>query len=260
MTVTVGDIARTIEAFAPKNLQESYDNAGLQTGDMSMHVTAVLVCLDVTEDILEEARQRHCNMIVSHHPLIFKGLKQLIGANATQRVVIEALKSDIAVYSAHTNLDSVAEGVSFEMANTLELENPQILAPRPDGSGLGVTGYTSPTPKLEFLRRVKDTFNVKALRFSSQSPQLVIRKVALCGGSGASLLNEAIEQKADIYITGDLKYHDYTAYGSEILLADIGHFESELCACRILRRVISDKFPDFPVLLSEREQNPVKIL
>lgn len=258
--ITVGDIARAIERFAPRSLQESYDNAGLQVGEPDMAVSAILICLDVTEEILNEAEHRHCNMIVSHHPLIFRGLKAITGANATQRIAMEAIRRNIAIYSAHTNLDSVRDGVSWEMANMLELSDTQVLSPRPDGSGLGVIGTVSPTPSLEFLRRVKDTFNVKALRYSAQSPQLVVRRVAMCGGSGASFIEDAINAGADIYITGDVKYHDFTSYALDILIADIGHFESERCSARIFSRIIADAFPDFPTFISESEQNPVKIL
>lgn len=259
----VKDIASAIEKFAPLPLQESYDNAGLQIGDPEMDISAILLCLDVTQDVINEAKQRGCNMIVSHHPLIFKGLKSLTGADETQRLVVDALKSGIAVYSAHTNLDSTNEGVSFEMAHMLHLQDIEVLAPQSEknDTGLGVIGNTmSPMPRIEFLRKVKETFNVGALRYSALSQHLVVRKVALCGGSGASLIKDALNRGADIYISGDIKYHDYTTYGLDMIIADIGHFESELCSRRILSRIIREAYPDCITYFSDSESNPVKIL
>lgn len=261
--IKVKDIARAIEEFAPLPLQETYDNAGLQVGNPEMNVSAILLCLDVTEEILKEAKARNCNMIVSHHPLIFKGLKNLTGSTPIQRMAIDALQSDIAIYSAHTNLDATFDGVSFEMGNNLELNDMSVLVANPPGSetGLGVVGYTkNPVPRMEFLRKVKETFGVRALRYSGESPHVVIRKVALCGGSGASFIGDAIRSGADVFLTGDVKYHDFTTYGHEILIADIGHFESELCSRKILSRIIREAYPDCIAYFSESETNPIKIL
>lgn len=258
----VKDIAEAIEDFAPKNLQESYDNAGLQVGDPNLEVTAALLCLDVTEEVLKEAKERECNLIVSHHPLIFHGLKSLTGADATQKLVMEALKNDVAVYSAHTNLDSVWDGVSHEIARRLNVKDLEVLEPQPNNprAGLGVVGNIKPLPKIEFLRKIKDTFKVTALRYSAQSPSLVVRRVAVCGGAGASLISSAIKANADILVTGDVKYHDFTSFGGEIIIADIGHYESELCSREILSRVIRDKFPELTTYFSISETNPIKIL
>lgn len=256
------DIATVIEEFAPKALQESYDNTGLQVGDPEMEVSAALLCLDVTEDLIEEAQRRHCNLIISHHPLLFKGLKQITGSTSAQRIVIKAIKHNIAIYSAHTNLDSVWEGVSHEMAHMLHIADIKVLIPKPgnESAGLGIIGTIQPVPKIEFLRKVKDTFNVKCLRYSSQSPQLVVRRVAVCGGAGASFIKDAIAAGADIIVTGDVKYHDFTEYGTEIIIADIGHYESELCTAKIFSRILREKFPDFVIYFSEKEANPVKFM
>lgn len=258
----VKDIAIAIETFAPRDLQEDYDNAGLQVGNREMEVSGVLLCLDVTEEILQEAIDRSCNMIVSHHPLIFKGLKSVTGGDAVQRIVAGAIRNDIAIYAAHTNLDAALEGVSHEIAHILNLKNIKVLDPRPDNpqTGIGVIGESSPTPKLEFLRRLKERFNVKNLRFSAHTPKLVIKKVAVCGGSGAYLIRKAIQEGADAIVTGDVKYHDFTTYGDYILIADIGHYESELCSQKIFSRIIRDSFPDAVVYFSEKETNPVSTL
>lgn len=259
----VKDIAKAIEDFAPLSLKEDWDNPGLQVGEREMEVTGVLLCLDVTEEILKEAKKRDCNMIVSHHPLIFGGLKRLTGASPTERIVAGALKDDIAIYSAHTNLDSAFEGVSYEMAHMLGMKDCRPLeksAIGNDKEGLGIVGTVAPTPKLEFLRKVKDTFEVKDLRYSAQTPGIVVRKVALCGGSGGSLIKQALQSGADVYICGDLKYHDFTSYGSEILLADIGHFESELCSRKILSRAIRSACPDCVIYFSDCERNPICLM
>lgn len=260
--VTVRDIADTIETFAPLALQEQYDNAGLQVGLPSGTVHAVMLCLDVTLDVLEEAIRRQCDLVVSHHPLIFHGLKTLTGSDETQRIVMRALEKGISVYSAHTNLDSAWNGVSHEMAHTLGVKDIEVLVPHGDDpkSGLGVVGNVTPTPKLEFLRKIKDKFGVKALRFSSQSPAIVVKRVALCGGAGASLIKDAIRAKADIYVTGDVKYHDFTSYGNDIVIADIGHYESELCSMKIFSRIIRERYPDLVVYFSEEQKCPVAVI
>lgn len=261
--IKVKDICGAIEGFAPLALQESYDNAGLQVGNPDAPVSAILLCLDVTEETVREARERSCNLIVSHHPLIFRGLKSLTGADQTQRIVMEALREGIAIYSAHTNLDSAQEGVSYEMAHMLGLKGLQVLVPSHEqaGIGLGIIGcYDNPVPQLEFLRKVKEAFGVKALRYSGQTQHLVIRKVALCGGSGAGFIGDALRQGADAYLSGDFKYHDYTSYGLDILIADVGHHESELCSRRILCRIIRESFPDCVTYFAESETNPIKIL
>ncbi|MDE5774470.1 MAG: Nif3-like dinuclear metal center hexameric protein [Muribaculaceae bacterium] len=257
--IRVGDIAGVIESFAPKRLQESYDNAGLQVGDPDMQVSAVLLCLDVTPEILEEAKRRQCNLIISHHPLLFSGLKQITGRTPVERIVIDAITNHIAIYSAHTNLDSAIEGVSYEIAHALDMRGLSVLEPKSDTPeyGLGVIGDIKPTPTLEFLRKVKELFNVSPLRYSAMSPQIVIRKVAVCGGAGASLIRNAITSGADVLLTGDLKYHDYTSYGYDILLADIGHYESELGSRKIFSRIIREAFPECVTYFAETESNPI---
>lgn len=262
LTVKVKDIASVIEDFAPRRWQESYDNAGLQIGNPDMEVSAVLVCLDVTERILQEAIERGCNMIVSHHPLIFKGLKELTGHTAVERIAIEAIRGDIAIYSAHTNLDSAWDGVSHEVAHILGLRNLVTLDVKQGETrvGIGVVGDLDPVPKMEFLRRLKEDFAVKGLRYAAAWPGLVVKRVAVCGGAGAYLIPAAIKAGADAIVTGDVKYHDYTTYGEDILISDIGHYESEFCTRQILSRLIKDRFPECPVFGAETEENPIQIL
>lgn len=260
--VTAADIASTIEKFAPLSLQESYDNAGMQVGNPEMPVSALLLCLDFTEDIQQEAIERGCNMIVSHHPLLFRGLKEITGSNDIQRIVIEAIRNGIALYSAHTNLDSAKNGVSYEMARMLGIHDIQVLCPNTENpdTGLGVIGNIPPTPKIEFLRKVKETFNVKAVRYSDRTSKLVVKRVALCGGSGAELIGDALKMQADAIVTGDVKYHEMVNFGQNMLVADIGHFESELCAREIFFRIIRAEYPELPIYFAESEKNPISII
>lgn len=260
---TIRDIATTIEGIAPLSLQESYDNSGLQIGSPDTQVNSVMVCLTVTEEILAEARSKGCELIVSHHPLLFKGLKHISDKTSTERIVTEAIRHNIALYAAHTNLDASKEGVSVDMAQALGMTEIKPLQPTGDNSieGLGVIGaMPNPVPALEFLRHVKKIFGVKNIRYSATTPTIVIRKVALCGGAGGSLIEKAIKKGADAYVTGDLRYHDYDSFGHEILLADIGHYESELGARKLLGRLIRDAYPDVVIMTAESEINPIETL
>ena len=257
--ITVADIATVIEEFAPCRLQEAYDNAGLQIGVPQQVVTGVLLCLDVNSDILAEAIKRGCNMIVSHHPLLFGGMKHITPDDDRGRVIIEAIRSGIALYAAHTNLDRTCEGVSYEIARQLQLTEMRVLSadPHDNNVGLGIIGSITPVPTLAFLRRVKETFNVEALRYSRSIPKFTVRRVAVCGGAGASLIRDAVQMGADVIVTGDVKYHDYTTYAGQILIADIGHYESEICTKKIFARILRAKFPDLTTYLSENEESPI---
>lgn len=261
--IKVSDISHALEAFAPLLLQENYDNSGLQIGNPNSPVSNILICLSITEDIVKEAITKDCQMIVSHHPLIFHGLKHLTEENTTQRMVATAIRNNIAIYSSHTCLDSAPGGVSSQMARLLHLENLKALETSNvmADAGMGVIGeLPNPLPAQEFLRILKSVFKVKALRYSKQSPQIVIKKIALCGGSGASLIPYAIKEKADAYVSGDIKYHDYDTYGSSLLLTDIGHYESEILTRNLLARIIKDAQPKINILISEQETNPIEIL
>lgn len=259
---TVAEIARTIEEYAPLKLQESYDNAGLQVGDPGMEVSAALLCLDVTEETVKEAERRECNLIISHHPLLFKGLKHLTGSTPTERIVMEALAKNIAIYSAHTNLDSAERGVSYEMAMMLDMKDilPLIPSTESTGCGMGAVGRIEPTPTLEFLRKVKEIFSVRNLKYAGPSSKLVIHTVALCGGSGAEFIPDAIAAGADIFISADIKYHEFTTNSQEIVIADIGHYESEVCTKKIFSHLLHENFPALVTYQAELEKNPVKYL
>ena len=364
--MNVKSICDLIEEVAPLALQESYDNAGLLVGDSQMEVTSVLVCIDITEEVIDEAIQKKCNLIISHHPLIFSGLKQITGRNEVQRCVAKAIKNDIAIYAAHTNLDNVLKGVSGKMAEKIGLKNIQILQPKQNAllklityvpqlhsfrvrqslfdAGAGQIGnydscsfnsegtgtfradenakpfvgdinelHSEPEIRIEvimsdylknqvlqallkshpyeepaydfiplknawnqvgagvvgeldeaedelvFLNRIKSIFDIPTIRHTNSLGKK-IKRVALCGGSGSSFLPDALAAKADVYISGDFKYHEFFDAQNRILIADIGHFESEQFTKDIFFEIISKKMPTFAVLISDSKTNPINYL
>ena len=364
--VKVKDILREIEHYAPLPLQEGFDNAGVQVGDVNQHATGVLLCLDVTEEVLDEAIEMGCNLIISHHPLAFKSFKSLTGSNYIERCMMKACKYDLVVYAAHTNLDNAVGGVNYRFAELIGLQNVRILSPQkgallklvtfvPEayaeimrntlfnaGAGsignydacsynlhgegtfranagcnpfcgeigevhvekevrmemilpafkktavtralLSVHPYEEPAfdfyslsntweqagsgvvgelpaeeDELSFLLRIKALFNVGCVKHSPFTGKS-IREVAICGGSGAFLIKDAIAYGADVFITGEAKYNDFYDVEDQILLAVIGHYESEICTKDIFYNIISKKFPTFAVHFSNVNSNPVKYL
>jgi dinuclear metal center YbgI/SA1388 family protein len=360
------ELTSYLETEIPLSFQESYDNSGLQVGDPEMDINSALVTLDVTEDVLAEAAVKGCDVIISHHPVIFHGLKKLTGKTATERIVLKAVKQGTAIYSAHTNLDVIAGGVSRKMAEKLKLHNVRVLSPLSEkliklvtfvpeshiekvkealfNAGAGVIGnydhcgfvtegkgtfrgnettspYTGekgkfhiqeevrfetilfshlknkvvsallsahpyeevaydlyslennniemglgcvgelakPLPEKEFLKFVSEVFGAKGIRFSGSHGK-EIKRIALCGGSGASLIGIAISAGADAFITADVKYHNFSDAEKAILLVDAGHFETEKFASEILNDLIIKKFPKFAVRFSETNTNPINYL
>lgn len=360
----IHEITTLLEQLAPLSYQESYDNAGLQTGDASAEVTGVLVTLDCTEAVLDEAIAKGCNLVVAHHPVIFKGLKQLIGGNYVERTIIKAIQNNIAIYASHTNLDSVLNGVNTKIANKLALNRQRMLVNKPatlmqlvtfvpvestervlaalhqagagnvgdySGCSFSVTGTGRFTPSQqanptigtlgnpeqveesrlelifpanlqgkilaalkqvhpyeevahylynlenqnqevgigvigeldrelteeEFLAYLKDKMHLQGLRYTSVGEKK-IKKVAVCGGSGSFLIKDALRQGADALVTGDIKYHEFFDADQRMMLADIGHYESEVFTKEIFYAAISKSFSNFAVLISEVNTNPVR--
>lgn len=259
MAVKVKDVAAVIEAFAPLNLQEEYDNSGLNVGDYEAEVRGILLCVDVTESVLDEAESLGVNLIVSHHPLLFHSLRQIVDANFTQRIVKRALLSGISLYAAHTNLDSAAGGMSFRLGSQLGLVDMQVLEPHAPGAatGFGVVGnLPEPVDVKLFLQKVQSELHCGAIRHSALCKE-TIRRVALVTGAGASMVGSAILAGADLYLTADMKYNDFYAPDGRIVMADIGHFESEYCAIKLLRDIITKKIATFAVHESVNSVNPV---
>lgn len=260
--MTVREITQLIEDFAPLSLQANYDNTGLICGDNNNEVKSVLLCIDVTEEVITEAIHNGHNLIISHHPLIFSGIKKFTPDNYINRCIIQAVKHDLNIYAAHTNVDSVEQGVSGRMADKLHLTDRKILCPettRPE-TGFGIIGNLDQSlDSLQFLKLVKTAFQCKALRHSPLVKK-EIKKVALCGGSGASLIPDAIRQQADIYITGDIKYHDFFAAEHHLIIADIGHYESEQYTKDIFYELLTKKISKFAVQFSKVNTNPINYL
>lgn len=360
----IKEVIRVLEEVAPLELQEGYDNAGLIVGDDSWDVNGVLLCLDSTEEIVQEAISKGCNLIVAHHPIVFSGIKKLNGKHYIERTVISAVKNDIAIYACHTNLDKVfADGVNEKFAEKLGLQNTRILKPEngllnqlsfyvPEANkkevlekmydagaghignyshcsfsftgqgtfkpevgakptigeegivhhgkeekiellvensklsrvlgamkkahpyeevahfvlpiknkhprvGFGLLGeLAKPMNPKEFLKFVKESLGIEGIRYTDCSK--TISKVAVCGGSGSFLFSEVKRAGADAYITSDVKYHQFFDPENEFLLADIGHYESEIYTLEIFHKLITEKFPTFAVLFTDRNTNPVK--
>ena len=258
--MTVKDILNCIAEIAPLQWQESYDNAGLQVGDLDAEVHKALICLDITESIVDEAIAKNCNVIVSHHPLIFKGLKHLTPQTYIERAVMKAIKNDISMISMHTNLDNSHLGVSRMLAERLGLRNLHLLQPsvvEPEVCGAGMIGeFDHPMEEYEFLNHVAKQIGSPCLRHSALTGHK-IQKVALCGGSGSSFMGDALKNHADAYLTADIKYHEFFVPEGNILLVDGGHFETEQFTKELICELIQKKFPKFAAELAETRTNAV---
>lgn len=359
----IGEVIHFLEGIAPAALQEKYDNAGLLTGNAHWQCTGVLCCLDAIETVVDEAIAQKCNLIISHHPIIFSGLKKLNGSNYIERTIIKAIKNDIAIYAIHTNLDNVLNGVNGKIAEKLGLENVRILYPnnnvlkklyfyvpechaqqvkdalflagagnignysecsftvqgvgsfKPNANanpylgakekrhedselkieilfpaylenklitellnnhpyeevayeiisldnrhqeiGAGVIGeLANEIDEQEFLALLKSIFGLKYLKHTALLHK-PIKKVAVCGGAGSFLLKNAINLKSDIYVSSDFKYHEYFNADNQILMADIGHYESEQFTIELLVTLLEQKFPNFAILKTAVTTNPV---
>ncbi|MBQ9192937.1 MAG: Nif3-like dinuclear metal center hexameric protein [Bacteroidales bacterium] len=253
----VRDIISAIEQFAPLSIQEGWDNSGLAVGSPGDEVHGVLVGFDCTAELIDEAVAEGCDMVVTHHPLIFHGIKRLCPGDPVSDAVIRAVRAGVAVYAAHTTADKVLAGVSGAMARRLGLQDIAILEDE-GGYGLGAVG-TLPKPMTgeEAAVYVKEKFGLKGLRASR--PVERIERVAMCGGSGGSEIDAARAAGAQLYISADISYHHFfTPEG--FMLMDIGHFESEVEIVDILSAVIREKFPTFAVRKSGNlgRSNPVR--
>ncbi|MBI1770443.1 MAG: Nif3-like dinuclear metal center hexameric protein [Bacteroidetes bacterium] len=364
-TTTIKNVTDHLESLAPRSYQEDYDNSGLLTGDSSAPVKGVLVTLDCIEEVVDEAIQNNCNLIVAHHPIIFRGLKRITGQNYVERTIIKAIKNDIAIYAVHTNLDNVHAGVNKKIAEKIGLKNLKILKPRKDTlsklvtfiprenagdvlnalhkAGAGNIGdykncsfqvagegtfkptgdaqpYIGQTNQLErvdeiraevifpgyithkvlralkeshpyeqvayylsrlenenqevgsgmvgeldkaiepfeFLAGLKKQMNVKIIRHTQ--PTKEVKKVAVCGGAGSFLLPSAVAQGADVFVSADFKYHEFFDADGKIMIADIGHYESEQFTKDLLAEVLREKFTTFAIIFSKSVTNPISYL
>lgn len=277
----IREVVDALEHYAPLPLQEGYDNAGLQVGlTEAVEMSGALLCLDVTEAVVDEAVQKGCNLIVSHHPLIFRKLSRISDENYVQRTVRKAIKNDVTIVSMHTNMDAAAGGVNFKIAEKLGLKNVQFFGGEKEVDGVkggsGVIGEISDEDILkaaqlsdevkehfaegiaadDLVLLLRERFGVECVQ-CNQLLRRPIRKVALCGGSGSFLLGDAIAAGADAFITGEMSYHEYFGHEQEIQICVIGHYQSEQFTSEIFRSIILSHFPDAKCCISEINTNPI---
>ncbi|HTH57610.1 MAG TPA: Nif3-like dinuclear metal center hexameric protein [Cyclobacteriaceae bacterium] len=365
-TITIKNVTDHLEGLAPRSYQEDYDNSGLLTGDFEVEVTGILVTLDCTEAVVDEAIQNKCNLIVAHHPIIFRGLKKITGQTYVERTIIKAIKNDVAIYAIHTNLDNVHVGVNKKIADRIGLENVRILQPKkntlshlvtfipkenvgdvlsalhaagaghigeykncsfkvagqgtfmPTGKAQPHVGQTNQLENVEevraevifpehlsskilralraahpyeevayylsrlenenqeigagmigelptaiepfdFLNGLKKKMNAKVIRHTRPSTK-GIKTVAVCGGAGSFLLPAAVAQGADVFVSADFKYHEFFDADGKIMIADIGHYESEQFTKDLLGEVLKEKFTTFAIIFSNTVTNPLSYL
>ena len=275
----IKEIIDALEIFAPLPLQDGFDNAGMQVGLTDVKATGALLCLDVTEDVVEEAINQGINLIISHHPLMFKGYKSITGKDYTERCIMNAIKNEITIYSMHTNLDNAPNGVNYKIAEKIGLKNVKVLDPKeymqqessnnteennkPSEwlmAGSGAIGeLEEPMTETEFLKHVKKTFEAGCVKHTKLTGRL-ISKVAICGGAGAFLMEKAVKEHADAFVTGEIKYHDYFYYEDKILATEIGHYESEQYTKDIIQDFLNRKFPSLRTEQTKINTNPIKYL
>jgi dinuclear metal center YbgI/SA1388 family protein len=273
--VKIIEVVNALERFAPLPLQEDYDNAGLQVGLTAADVSGALLCLDVTEQVVDEAVANGCNLIVSHHPLIFHRLSCISDADYVQRTVMKAIEHKVAIVSMHTNLDAAEGGVNFKIAEKLGLCDVRFIgktqtatAPQPLGAattgtttevrgGEGVIGrFAEPMAADDFLLLVKQRFDVECV-MANELLRRPIATVALCGGAGDFLLPVAVKAGADAFLTGEMHYHQYFGYEQRVQIAVIGHYQSEQYTKEILRDIIQRDCPGVRCVMSAINTNPI---
>lgn len=253
------EIIDIIESVAPRRQQEAWDNSGLQVGNGNRDIHSVLLAVDVSETVVAEAIKEGCDMILSHHPLLFHGLKQITGATPQERCVAEAIRHDIAIYSSHTSMDKALRGVSGRMAELLGLQEIRILVPSPEDShvGLGVIGILpKPMHWSGWLKHVQQVFGADYVRYTPPV-QPVISRVALCGGAGAEFIPDAIAAGADTYLSADMKYHDMQAVAGQIMAVDIDHWVSEHFTCDIFAELLRGKVD---IRTSQVDASPIHVM
>ena len=253
---SIREIIDALERFAPLPLQDDYDNSGLQVGTTETEVSGVLLCLDVTRQVVDEAMRNGCNMIVSHHPLLFRPLKRLTD-DPIGSIVMDAVRAGITIYASHTNLDNASKGVNMRIAQVLGLSSVKPLDEQPDGNGAGIIGlFKEPMTEQELLALIKQKFGTKCIRHNGDLGRKISR-MAVCGGSGAFLTDKAVEQGADAFMTGEIGYHRFFGYDGVIKLIEAGHFESEQFTVDLIADILKESFPELRVLKTTNKTNPI---
>ena len=255
----IKEVIAALERFAPLPLQEGFDNAGLQLGlTEAWEVSGALLCLDVTENVLDEAIRKGCNLIVSHHPLIFHKLASISGSNFVERIVMRAIENHVAIVSMHTNMDNARGGVNFKIAEKLGLRDVDFFV-RKEGAdaGSGVIGtLPEPMAAAEFIRLLKERFGVACV-MTNELLQRPVSRVAICGGAGSLLLGDAEKAGADAFVTGEMHYHDYFDHEQKIQICVIGHYQSEQFTNEIFRDIIERECPGVRCCMTETCTNPI---
>ena len=261
--VKIKQVLSALEQFAPLPLQESWDNAGLQLGLTEAEVSGALLCLDVSEAIVDEAIACGCNLIVSHHPLLFRPLRQIAGQGDVQRTVMKAIKSDISIVSMHTNMDNALGGVNWKIAERLGLQHVRFFAQKNvDGveCGSGVVGELSqPLDADDFVKHVKARLEAESA-LCNELLRRPISRVAVCGGAGDFLLGDALRAGADAFITGEMHYHQYFGYEQRLQICVVGHYESEHFTTEVFRDIIAAHCPGVPTRIAQTNTNPILYL
>ena len=259
--VSIREVMNALERFAPLPLQEGFDNAGLQVGLTEAEVSGALLCLDVTEAVIDEAAALGCNLVVSHHPLLFHGLKRIAGLTTVERTVMKAIQLGITVVSMHTNMDNATGGVNTKIAQKMGLENLHFFGEEKiadcvsGGNGIGGE-WAEGLSADDFMLLLKRTFDVDCIQ-ANELLKRPIRRVAVCGGAGAFLLDEAIAAHADAFVTGEMHYHDFFGHEQEIQIAVIGHYQSEQFTNEIFRDIIEKECPGVKCFLTKTNTNPI---
>ncbi len=264
-SVKIKEVIDALERFAPLPLQEDYDNAGLQVGLTETEVSGALLCLDVTEQVIDEAISLGCNLIVTHHPLIFRKLAQISDANFVQRIVMRAIKNDITIVSMHTNIDAAAGGVNFKIAEKLGLNDVRFFGKKQSviventevKGGEGIIGaFAQPIAADDLILMLKRIFAVECIQ-ANQLLRREIKTIALCGGAGSFLLENAISEGADAFITGEMHYHDYFGHDQEIQICAIGHYQSEQFTNEVFKEIIESHCPNVTCFMTKVNTNPI---
>lgn len=260
MIPTKRQIVEVIENLAPAGFQEDYDNSGLQAGILDEPVSGVLVCLDITEAVIDEALRKGCNMVVSHHPLLFQPLKQVSDLTYQQRCVLSAIRNGVTLYSAHTNLDNAEGGVNHRIASIIGLDKLEWLEEKPSVNGhAGGSGLIGELPSYEdadsFLHRLKEAFGVECLMHSALTCSHV-KRIAVCGGAGSFLMEAARARGADCFITGEISYHHFFDAGDMLLVA-MGHYQSERFTMNLISDLLRAHFPSMKLEITSIDTNPI---
>ncbi len=258
----IKEILNHLETRFPLSYQEDFDNCGIQCGDKEREATGALVCFEMSDETIDEAIRLGANLVISHHPLILrKGIQKIEPTNRVGRILCKALENKMVLYAMHTNLDSAEGGVNDLFAQKLNLHNVKVLCEtQVPNVGLGRIGeLASETDGRTFLQSLKQIFGVEMVRYYGNAEQTV-RRVAVCGGGGSSFIQQALQAGADVYVSGDIKYHDFHTADKRMLIADIGHLESEQFVKEIIYKEIKENFINFAVSFSEVEKMRISII